>query len=171
MAAKNVDFTTGSLVHAVQEVIDRPGVRTYSRQGEWKIEFTETELIAWLAEQRAMARREAVSENVPDPHAPLPDETPQTWAKGTQEAAHRSRAAIDKVIRDWQSQGRSSFQVSELNSYRVRDNWGRSRSWLYRELDRLRAEGRVRHGEEGQWVLIPSPRPRKRTGVGGLHDE
>ncbi|MFE1396271.1 hypothetical protein ACFW3Z_25680 [Nocardiopsis alba] len=160
MAAKNVGentFSTGSLVHAVHEVADRPGVHTYLRQGEWRIEFTEAGLITWLAEQRAMARREALAENAPEPRSPQPDETPQTWAKGTQEAAHRSRAAIDKVLRDWQSQGRSSFQVSELNVHRLRDNWGRSRSWLYRELDRLRAEGRVRHEKEGQWALIPSP--------------
>ncbi|CAL9622737.1 hypothetical protein SUDANB121_05885 (plasmid) [Nocardiopsis dassonvillei] len=147
----------GPLLSAVQDALDRPGVQQHTVDGEWRIEFTEQALVAWLAEQRALSRAEALAGRMPEDHQGQDERTgvEPAEAKHTAEAATHARDALRVLLVELVQAGNRTVGISDITRHLRQRGIDRGRSWAYNQFNRMASAGLVRHDQdEGTWTLL-----------------
>lgn len=140
----------GPLLSAVQQALARPGVRQTTSGGQWRIEFTEEALLAWLAEQHTRIRRDT-ERSLTEPAADGDKQSPYT-----EEEAAYARSVLRRCLVQARSAGALDIGVSELQRHISDQGIERGRTWIFTNLTRLREQGLVRHNKkQKRWSLLP----------------
>ncbi|MEV2279357.1 hypothetical protein AB0I72_27650 [Nocardiopsis sp. NPDC049922] len=72
----------------------------------------------------------------------------------SKESAEEARAALDAMFQTWLDRGLTTFRAPDVGAGLREIGVDRKRAWVYRQLNRLEEEGRIRHEDDGSWSIV-----------------
>ncbi|WP_117198337.1 hypothetical protein [Nocardiopsis sp. TNDT3] len=82
------------------------------------------------------------------------EDFPLTPRRRSKESAEEARAALDSMFQTWLDRGLTTFRAPDVGEGLREIGVDRKRAWVYRQLNRLEEEGRIRHEDDGSWRIV-----------------